>query len=197
MATVIAYAGLRPAPWKNGGGSTTEIAVWPPGTGLDDFDWRISVAAITADGPFSRFAGIERSLLLLEGDGVRLRIDGAAAIVLDAARPLLRFAGEAEVMAHVSMPVNSSTLDFNVMTRRASCRHTLTQLHGPQQLVRASAATLLFAAGGGPVTVSHGCRQFVLQRHDSLLLDDRDEDRWQLDAAASTAIVLVDIFPEA
>lgn len=193
MATVIAYASLQAAPWKNGGGSTTEIAIWPPGAGLDDFDWRISVAAISADGPFSRFAGIERSLLLLEGASVRLRIDGAPVIVLDAASPLLRFAGEAEVMAYVS----ATTLDFNVMTRRARCRHALKQLQTPQQLVRASAATLLFAAGDGPVTVGNGRRQFVLQRHDSLLLDDSDDDRWLLDAAAPTALMLVDLLMEA
>ena len=192
MATLIPFSSLPAAPWKNGGGSTTQIAVWPPGAGLDDFDWRISVAAITAGGPFSRFAGIERSLLLLEGAAVRLSIDGAPAIVLDAHYPLLRFAGEAEVMAHVS----GATLDFNVMTRRASCRHTLTQWQAPRQLVRAGAATLLFVAGDGPVTVGNGLQQFVLQRHDSLLLDDSDEDTWLLDAAAPTAMVLVDLFPE-
>ena len=68
----FALADIVPTPWKNGGGATREIACWPPGTGLDSFDWRISVATIAADGAFSVFAGIDRSITLLSGDGVRL-----------------------------------------------------------------------------------------------------------------------------
>lgn len=189
MATLIPFGGLQAAPWKNGGGSTTQIAAWPPGAGLDDFIWRISVATISADGPFSRFAGVERSLLLLAGESVQLVIDGTRTVRLDATAPLLCFDGEAAVTAQVS----GATTDLNVMTRRASCRHQLTRITAPQQLVRASAATLLFAAGGA-LTVSDGCRQFALQRHDSLLLDAGEADTWQLDAAVPTPLVLVDLF---
>jgi environmental stress-induced protein Ves len=46
-------------PWKNGGGETTEIAVFPDGAGLSDFDWRVSMARVDGDGPFSSFPGIE------------------------------------------------------------------------------------------------------------------------------------------
>lgn len=190
MATLIPFAGLPAARWKNGGGSTTQIAAWPSGAGLDDFIWRISVATITADGPFSRFAGVERSLQLLAGESVQLVIDGTRTVRLDATAPLLCFDGEAAITAQVS----GATTDLNVMTRRASCRHQLTRITAPQQLVRASATTLLFAAGGGLLTASDGCRQFSLQRHDSLLLDAGDADTWQLDAAAPTPLVLVDLF---
>ena len=71
-ATRFALADIAPTPWKNGGGATREIACWPPGTGLDSFDWRISVATIAADGAFSVFSGIDRSITLLSGDGVLL-----------------------------------------------------------------------------------------------------------------------------
>ncbi len=37
-------------PWKNGGGVTTEICVSPPSGA---FDWRVSIATVNADGPFS------------------------------------------------------------------------------------------------------------------------------------------------
>ena len=33
-------------PWKNGGGSTRELACWPLGAGMDAFGWRVSVATI-------------------------------------------------------------------------------------------------------------------------------------------------------
>ena len=77
MATLIPYASLCAAPWKNGGGSTMQIAIWPLDVGLDNFDWRISLATITADGPFSVFPGIDRSLVLVDGDKLRLLLDGA------------------------------------------------------------------------------------------------------------------------
>ena len=53
--------------WKNGGGATREAVNWPPGAGLDAFDWRVSIASIAASGPFSVFTGVERRIMLLEG----------------------------------------------------------------------------------------------------------------------------------
>ena len=64
---------IVPTPWKNGGGTTREIAVWPPGAGMDTFDWRISVADIAMDGPFSAFPGIDRQIVLIDGAGVHLQ----------------------------------------------------------------------------------------------------------------------------
>ena len=60
-------------PWKNGGGSTRELACWPPGAGMDNFAWRVSVATIARPGPFSAFPGVDRQIMLLEGDGVQLQ----------------------------------------------------------------------------------------------------------------------------
>ena len=190
MATLIAYATLVAAPWKNGGGSTRELAVSPPGAQLDNFDWRISVAAITADGAFSVFPGIDRSLLLLEGECVRLTLDGARTVLLDAANPMLWFPGEAQVDAQVS----GATLDFNVMTRRSRCRHQLETLAAPCQLVRRSTSTLLFVAGDGPLLARGGRQAFTLGRHDALLLDADDAPHWQLDATDAASVFLVDLF---
>src|SRR3546814_10305481 len=62
MMQVLRAAAHRVMPWKNGGGSTTEVAVAPDGAGLDEFDWRISMAVVGADGPFSGFPGVDRTL---------------------------------------------------------------------------------------------------------------------------------------
>jgi len=190
MAILIAYASLVAAPWKNGGGSTRELAVSPPGTQLDNFDWRISVAAITADGAFSVFPGIDRSLVLLEGESVRLTLNGARTVLLDAANPMLWFPGEAQVDARV----NGATLDFNVMTRRSRCRHQLETLAAPCRLARRSTSTLLFVAGDGPLLARGGRQAFTLGRHDALLLDADDAPHWQLDATDAASVFLVDLF---
>jgi len=63
-------------PWKNGGGVTREIAAWPEGAGMDDFAWRVSLAEVGADGPFSAFPDVDRTLTLVEGAGMDLTVDG-------------------------------------------------------------------------------------------------------------------------
>jgi uncharacterized protein len=50
---IIRARDCRVMPWKNRRGSTTEIAVGSAGASLDAFDWRISMAHVAADGPFS------------------------------------------------------------------------------------------------------------------------------------------------
>lgn len=190
MATFLAHECLRAAPWKNGGGSTMEIAVFPPEAGLMAFDWRISLATITADGPFSSFPGIDRSLMLVDGDSVQLTLDGARKVVLSAAQPMLWFPGEAAVHAQVK----GVTTDFNVMTRRDRCRHQLEKITAPARLVRRSGMTLLFVAGDGAVLARGGEQQFALARHDALLLDADDAQEWRLEALQRSAVLRVDLF---
>lgn len=190
MATFLAHECLRAAPWKNGGGSTMEIAIFPPEAGLMAFDWRISLATITADGPFSSFPGIDRSLMLVDGDSVQLTLDGARKVVLSAAQPMLWFPGEAAVHAQVK----GVTTDFNVMTRRDRCRHQLEKITAPARLVRRSGMTLLFVAGDGAVLARGGEQQFALARHDALLLDADDAQEWRLEALQRSAVLRVDLF---
>ena len=59
---ILRVSGRVAAPWKNGGGTTTEVAVFPAGASFDDFGWRISIADIARGGPFSQFPGIDRTL---------------------------------------------------------------------------------------------------------------------------------------
>ena len=100
--------------WKNGGGITRDIAVSPPGVAWDGFDWRISIAEIAAGGPFSKFPGIDRRLVVLDGK-VALTVEGRAAITLDPESDVIDFPGEAAVNAEL---VGGPSMDLNVMTRR-------------------------------------------------------------------------------
>lgn len=69
-------------PWKNGGGQTTEIAVFPPHASVEDFGWRISMATVGEDGPFSVFPGVDRTLSILSGEGIELTIAERPSVVL-------------------------------------------------------------------------------------------------------------------
>lgn len=190
MARLISHQLLLPAAWKNGAGSTTELAVYPAGAGFADFDWRVSLATIARSGPFSAFPGIERSLALVAGDPVQLAIDGAAAATLDAHSAPVRFAGEAEVYASTA----GSSTDFNLMTRRGRCRHQLARLLAPQRVTRRAPVTLVFLAAGAPVTL--GC-QFRLNRYDALLLDARDGADWRIDGGTDSTLLVAEIFDAA
>jgi uncharacterized protein len=118
---IVRAADLVATPWKNGGGVTREIVAHPPGAGLDSFDWRLSMATVAQDGPFSAFPGIDRVLVLLDGDGLRLDFaDGES-------RPLrpgdrLPFAADRAVTGRLT---TGPVTDLNIMVRRDRLRLTV------------------------------------------------------------------------
>lgn len=106
-------------PWKNGGGLTREIYRFPESA--EDWLWRISIAEIGSDGPFSVFPGCDRELLLLSGAGMRLQFAGRTE-TLQTAHASLRFDGEAAAEAFL---LDGPTTDFNVIWRRDAVSVTL------------------------------------------------------------------------
>jgi environmental stress-induced protein Ves len=122
---IIRAGSCRTTPWKNGGGSTTEIVAEPPGATLDDFNWRISVARVAADGPFSEFAGIDRTLAVIDGKGLMLTIGGNAPIRVERGSDPIGFAGDIPISARLTA---GEITDLNVMTRRSRFRHRLRRI---------------------------------------------------------------------
>lgn len=98
--------------WKNGAGWTREIHAEPS---ADDWTWRLSIAEIERDAPFSRFPGVDRELVLLAGNGLRLRFADGEAHELLPPHQRLRFAGERAVDGEL---LDGRTEDFNLMWRR-------------------------------------------------------------------------------
>lgn len=133
-------------PWKNGGGTTRDIIVSPPGASLDEFDWRLSLAQVDRDGPFSRFDGVDRTLVLLSGAMTLHEPDRRIELVRG--EPV-EFPGERAIEATLN---GGSTLDFNVMTRRGRVRHTVRRevFSAPANLSSTRGSTIvLFALQGG------------------------------------------------
>lgn len=122
MTMQLVRAGqARRVRWRNDGGWTREIASGTVArpvaetTGAD-WDWRISVAEIEQDGPFSLFPGIDRCLILLEGSGMDLDFGGGDGVRIVPARPRIEFAGEAGIQCRL---LDGPTCDFNAMWRRS------------------------------------------------------------------------------
>ena len=105
----------RTMPGRNGGGVTHELLKL--GEGALGFALRVSVAEVTKDGPFSRFEGVDRSIVLLSGAGMTLLWPRGDRTHLTGAAPLLSFPGE---VAPNSRLIDGPTTDLNVMTDRAT-----------------------------------------------------------------------------
>ena len=103
---------------------TAEVAVHPPGSAFDGFDWRISMADVAGDGPFSRFPGIDRTLVLAQGRDLTLTIDGRSHRLAEPG-DLLAFSGEAETLGSLR---HGPIRDINIMSRRGRFSHRVTRL---------------------------------------------------------------------
>jgi environmental stress-induced protein Ves len=153
--------------WKNGLGWTTEIAVGT-GEGLWDWDWRISIATVDADSEFSSFPGIDRSLLVLDGAGMVLSVEGQGTFTLLADGPPLAFSGDVSTSSRL---LAGPTRDFNVMTRRGVVSHTLSRHTLAGSLVLGHATTLVYSIEGDARIVEN--QELRLEPGDSVVLDDQ------------------------
>lgn len=144
----------RTMPWKNGGGSTTELAIYPQGASLDNFLWRLSTATVASDGPFSFFSEIDRTLAVLSGESLTLTTqhpkesdEVLTQIRLTSESDPYRFAGEDVVMGKLSQ---GAIVDLNCMTRRTACQHHMQKMTQGEHFINAADAQqiLLYCAQG-------------------------------------------------
>ena len=111
-------------PWRNGGGETREVAVFPVGAAWADFHWRISVATVATSGPFSAFPGIDRTLAVLDG-ALQLTIGGIVQPVQRSSSLPILFDGG---VAASGLVIDSPVIDLNLMVRRGMCRGSIAPL---------------------------------------------------------------------
>lgn len=144
VARLLGHDDYRVMPWKNGQGSTTELAIHPVGAGLESFDWRVSLADVTADGDFSLFPGYDRSLMVAMGSGMELSFEGVSA-PQRLAHPgaVAAFSGDWRTRARL---LDGPVRDFNVMTARARLQHECEPIAGaPVEFVWEPALETLFS----------------------------------------------------
>lgn len=151
----VALANVLPQPWKNGGGVTRELLAWP-----EPAHWRVrlSVAEVTAEGPFSRFEGVQRWFAVLQGDGVRLTVDGAVTEMGGGDAPL-GFSGEAAT--HCAL-LGGPTRDFNLMLRGAT--GALKRLNGADEATVFATNLIAVYAASARAEVHFGSETCLLER---------------------------------
>jgi environmental stress-induced protein Ves len=164
---IIRASDCKTTPWKNGGGSTTEIAIGPAGASLEDFDWRVSTARVASDGPFSDFAGIDRTLAVVEGSGLELTIGDRAPVMLSTETEPVSFPGDTPTSARLTA---GEITDLNVMTRRGRFRHRLQRVAKPTSCDFADDDIAAVLSLDGTTTVTLGRDSAVLDRGDAAVI---------------------------
>lgn len=139
---------LESAPWPNGGGITKEIAsgkfpVQPHGVSVP-WDWRLSIATIAKDGPFSSFFHVDRTAVLVEG-AVSLKAH-ACELRLSEPGDFESFPGESSLIAEIKA---GEPRLLNVMVQRErGC--ALVEVHRGSASIRppVGSMTCLFVLSG-------------------------------------------------
>ena len=151
---VVRYADLTPVPWRNGSGVTREL-MSEGGSGLQGFDWRVSIAEVSAAGPFSAFPGVDRIITVVEGDGMDLVIDGVEH-VLGLHEPL-SFDGASRTEC---TRLRGAVRDLNVMTRsdRLSASVAIRDLSATRPIAIDGNQALVLLTGSAVVVGADGSR---------------------------------------
>ena len=159
---ILRFADLVVSRWKNGGGTTREYLVHPPGAGTGDFYWRVSRAEVVKHGAFSLFPDVDRTLTVVAGGTIDL-LFADRRIRLDRTTPPYAFRGDVHVECRIpGEPIE----DLNVMTRRGHwcsqvVRHTVDattpfDLTGNRNLIIAVDAARVRFSGADPVDLGPG-----------------------------------------
>ena len=159
-------------PWRDGGGVTTEIAIDPAAaTVSSNFTWRLSSARVEASGPFSRFPGCLRDLVLLEGAGFELTVGSRTFDFCDFLNPV-RFSGDDSTRARL---LQGPSVDLGLIWDPHRIRAEVSTLRVGEDRLRVDLAptTLLVAPGGGIVLESPNLELGVM---DTLRFDGVETD---------------------
>jgi len=150
-------------PWANGRGTSYEIASDRNEAG--EWTWRLAMAPVNEDGPFSRIECVNRYLAVVEGAGMLLSVDRKKLQCLP--MQVVRFRGDAITEATLT---DGPILDINLMMRRKEADGEMAIVATAGLLNSASSVV----AVGGSAQVKCGDSTIDLACHDSILECDAE-----------------------
>ena len=150
-------------PWANGRGTSYEIASDRNEAG--EWTWRLAMAPVNEDGPFSRIECVDRSLAVVEGAGMLLSVDRKKLQCLP--MQVVRFRGDAITEAAL---LDGPIMDINLMVRRKEADGEMAIISEVGLLNGVS----IVVAIGGSAQVKSGDSTIDLERHDSILECDAE-----------------------
>ncbi len=195
-------------PWRNGGGLTQELLTWPPdpggaavsvavnaatggavagstvadcSAGVPEWQLRVSVATIEADGPFSPFPGVRRWFVVMDGAGVRLHFSRTTETCRSGDAPLAFDGREAPRCQRLG----GSSRDLNLMLRHGAGRAALRRVADGALLQTGRRWRALFCAGNAVLHTGGGARHELPQ--ETLAWSDTEPGfglAWRCETAA-------------
>jgi environmental stress-induced protein Ves len=134
---LLTQTNFKQMPWSNGGGITTELYALE-----NPFVFRLSVASVDTSGAFSIYPMIDRTLLLLAGDGFVLNKSGEI-IQLNSKFSPIYFFGEDAINCSL---LNDPCKDFNIMINRqwGRCTTHIVKRHTKISIAANNLVTFIF-----------------------------------------------------
>jgi environmental stress-induced protein Ves len=143
-------------PWANGLGTTAVVARHPD---TDDWAWRLSIADVVADGPFSSLPDVDRWIAVVTGAGMVLTVDGLDT-TLTASSDAFAFDGGAVTSCRL---LDGPIHDINLMLRRGRATGTLDVVTAESPVPLAGITACVVLDGTASIAGVH------LDAHDAVL----------------------------
>ena len=163
----------RAMPWANGLGTSYEVASDRNADG--EWTWRVAIAPVVLDGPFSVMPGVDRELVVIEGNGMVLNVDDESVKCMPG--QVVRFSGDSVTIARL---VDGPTVDLGLMTVRGSVTGSMLVVVDVGDVTDSN----VIVAIGDAVFGDENGRQYRLGINDALL----DVKGHQLVLLSGTAI---------
>ena len=145
-------------PWANGLGTSYEVASDRNVDGV--WTWRVAIAPVVLDGPFSVMPGVDRELVVLEGNGMVLDVDGESIECLPGR--VVRFSGDSMTFARL---VDGPVVDLGLMIVRGSVTRSMVVNADVGDVIECD----VLVAIGDAVFEDENGRQYRLGSRDALL----------------------------
>ena len=178
MVSHFTAADYRETPWKNGGGSTTELAIHPAGFSVEQpFVWYLSLVKRTSSGPFAKFPGYDRNIVQLSGKTMTLMHAKHGEHKLS---PLVPYAFKGEWETHRRLI--GSAEDFNLMVRSERLTSTLERvdLKDRKPLSKRLSRTTLIWVYQGTIEWECGGEKKILKERETLAVDSSEKTEYIL-----------------
>lgn len=189
MQQFLGAADRKATPWKNGQGMTSEIAGHPPGSDLESFEWRVSIAEIWNDGAFSHFPDVDRRLAMLEGE-VDLAIGRDPARWLTPRSDPVCFPGDVPTCAVLR---SSRAIDLNVMARRGRFRAHLRRLDLTTPETITAAEVTLILSRTARVLVNSPRTTHWLDINDAVLVSEAVDSSINIIPSSPALIFIIEL----
>ncbi|MGF1630263.1 MAG: HutD family protein [Kiloniellaceae bacterium] len=186
----ILTSDIKATPWKNGGGVTREIATSPSPSGGGSWGWRVSLAEVAQDGPFSNFPETDRVIAVIDGEGMDLVSPDGATIALEPFQAV-RISGDEPLSGRLRRgPVR----DLNVMVLRRHFAAEMDFWHGPRSAtsqVGDQDCLLIHNLAGGCAVRVDGGKPHDLMPGETLVHEGQGRFAFQLADDSRAAVIRI------